>query len=72
MVGKRSSLTNGDLWGSEPSRSEIVLIGARDGFDKNNLEDAFESCIGSGDEAASPLLQVMRKIGEVKSCTKGG
>ena len=70
MVGKRSSLVNGDLWGAEPSRSEIVLIGARDGFDKKNLEDAFESCIGSGDETASPLLQVMRKIGEVKSCTK--
>ena len=72
MVGKRSSLINGDPWGSEPSRTEIVLIGAQDGFDKKELKDAFESCIGTGDEAASPILKVMRKIAETRKLTNGG
>jgi G3E family GTPase len=60
MVGKRSSLINGDPWGPEPSRSEIVLIGALNGFDKKELEEAFNSCIGNGDESLSPILRLNR------------
>jgi G3E family GTPase len=71
LVGKRSSLTDTGLWGSEPARSEIVLIGARDGFDSEKLENLFETCVGSEDEAISPLLQMMRKISESKNGTTG-
>ena len=71
MVGKRSSLIDTGLWGSEPPRSEIVLIGSRDGFDTETLEDLFESCVGSEDEAVSPLLRMMRKIAESEGCTTG-
>ena len=62
MVGKRSSIADSGLWGSEPSRSEIVLIGAKDGFDKEKLETAFESCIGTGDASQSPMLQLTRLL----------
>lgn len=72
MVGKRSSLINGDPWGSEPSRTEIVFIGAQDGFDEKELEEAFNSCIGTGNEDASPILKVMRKISETRNLTNGG
>ena len=71
MVGKRSNLMDSGLWESEPARSEIVLIGARDGFDKEKLEDAFESCVGSGDVSDSPLLRVMCKMAAFKRRTTG-
>jgi G3E family GTPase len=72
MVGKRSSLIDAGLWGSEPARSEIVLIGSGDGFDSDKLEDLFESCVGSEDETVSPLLRMMRKMAESQRCTTGG
>ncbi len=59
------------FWGSEPARSEIVLIGARNGFDSEKLEELFESCAGSRDEAVSPFLQMMRKIAESRSYALG-
>jgi len=71
MVGKRSNLVDSGLWGSEPPRSEIVLIGSRDGFDSEKLKDLFESCVGSEDEAVSPLLRMMREIAGSRSCTPG-
>lgn len=71
MVGKRSNLVDSGLWDSEPACSEIVLIGSRDGFDSEKLEDLFESCVGSENETVSPLLRMMRKIEKSKSCTIG-
>ena len=71
MVGKRSSLIDAGLWGSEPARSEIVFIGSRDGFDSDKLEDLFESCVGSEDDTVSPLLRLTQKMAESKRCTTG-
>jgi G3E family GTPase len=58
MVGKRSKLIDSGLWGSEPARSEIVLIGAPDGIDTDNLKNAFVACVGTGDESLSPILRL--------------
>jgi G3E family GTPase len=71
MVGKRSNLVDAGLWGTQSAHSEIVLIGARDSIDSDKLEDLFESCVASEDEAVSPLLRMMRKITGSEGCTAG-
>jgi G3E family GTPase len=63
MVGKRYHLEETGRWGSELPRSEIVLIGGRDGIDGEKLQRAFDACVGTGDEAQSPVLRLARKIG---------
>ncbi len=62
MVGKRYHLTETGPWGAEFSRSEIVLIGAREGIDDEALQRTFDACVGTGDEAQSPILRLVRKI----------
>ena len=62
MVGKRYNLRDTDRWGEELPRSEIVMIGARDGIDPETLKRAFDACVGTGDEAQSPVLRLARKL----------
>ena len=62
MVGKRYHLTETESWGDEFPRSEIVLIGGRDGIDSDALQRTFDECIGTGDETQSPILRLVRKI----------
>ncbi len=62
MVGKRYNLKESDRWGSELPRSELVVIGARDGYDDEMLQRAFDRCVGAGDEAQSPTLRLVRKL----------
>jgi hypothetical protein len=62
MVGKRYQLTETDDWGDEPPRSEIVLIGGRDGIDSEALQHSFDGCVGTGDETQSSVLRLVRKI----------
>jgi hypothetical protein len=62
MVGKRYHLEETDRWGTEQPRSEIVLIGARDGIDAEELQRAFDACVGTGDESQSPVLRLVRKL----------
>jgi G3E family GTPase len=62
MVGKRYHLTETDDWGGELPRSEIVLIGGRDGIDSEALRRTFDGCVGTGDETQSPILRLVRKI----------
>jgi G3E family GTPase len=63
MVGKRYHLDETGRWGSEPPRSEVVMIGSRDGIDGEAFQRAFDACVGTGDEARSPVLRLARKIG---------
>jgi G3E family GTPase len=63
MVGKRYHLDETGPWGSEPPRSEIVMIGSRDGIDGEALQQAFDACVGTGDESRSPVLRLARKLG---------
>jgi G3E family GTPase len=63
MVGKRYHLVETGTWGAEQPRSEIVLIGGRDGVDAETLQHTFDACIGSGDESQSPVLRLARKLG---------
>jgi G3E family GTPase len=63
MVGKRYHLEESCLWGTEPPRSEIVMIGSRDGIDGEALQQAFDVCVGTGDESQSPVLRLARKLG---------
>ncbi len=62
MVGKRYHLEETGHWDSEPPRSEIVMIGARDGINPDDLQRAFDACVGTGDEAQSPVLRLARKL----------
>jgi hypothetical protein len=62
MVGKRYHFMETDGWGAERPRSEIVLIGGRDGIDGEALQPAFDACVGTGDETQSPLLRLVGKI----------
>ena len=62
MVGKRYHINETDRWGTEPPRSEIVLIGGRDSIDADALQQGFDTCVGFGDEANSPVLRLVRKI----------
>ncbi|TWT81263.1 putative metal chaperone YciC [Planctomycetes bacterium CA13] len=62
MVGKRTSLADTALWGSQPPRSEIVLIASRGGINSEALQAAFENCIGTGDESQSPILRLKRLL----------
>jgi G3E family GTPase len=62
MVGKRYHLVETGTWGAEQPRSEIVLIGGRDGIDAETLQHTFDACVGTGDETQSPVLRLARKI----------
>jgi len=62
MVGKRYHLKETHRWGAEHPRSEIVMIGSRDGIDGEALQRAFDASVGTGDEAQSPILRLVRKI----------
>jgi G3E family GTPase len=62
MVGKRYHLIESDRWGAEFPRSEIVLIGGQDGINAEELQHTFDACVGTGDDANSPILRLMRKI----------
>lgn len=62
MVGKRYYIQETDRWGSEQSRSEVVLIGGRDGIDADVLQKTFDACVGTGDETQSPVLRLARRI----------
>jgi G3E family GTPase len=42
MVGKRATLTLGDVWGDEAPYSQIVLIGQREGIDSERLKMNFD------------------------------
>jgi G3E family GTPase len=63
MVGKRYHLDETGRWGSEPPRSDIVMIGSRHGIDGEALQRAFDACVGTGDESRSPVLRLARKLG---------
>ncbi len=62
MVGKRYHLIESDRWGAEFPQSEIVLIGGQNGIDAEDLQHTFDACVGTGDDANSPILRLMRKI----------
>jgi G3E family GTPase len=62
MVGKRNHLEETGRWGSEPPRSEIIMIGTGDGMDHEALRRAFDACVGTGDESQSPVLRLARKL----------
>jgi G3E family GTPase len=62
MVGKRYHLAESGRWGDEKPRSEIVLIGGRDGIDGETLQRTFDGCVGTGDDSQSPVLRLVRKL----------
>ena len=62
MVGKRHHFEETGRWDGEAPRTEIVLIGGRDGIDPERLQSAFDACIGTGDESQSPVLRLVKKL----------
>lgn len=63
MVGKRYDLSETVPWGDAARRSEIVLIASHDTLDSPSLRRRFEDCVGHGDESASPVLRLSRRLG---------
>jgi len=62
MVGKRYNLKDSDPWGPAPPRTELVLIASEGGFDPDELQRAFDGCVGIGDETQSPILRLSRRL----------
>lgn len=62
MVGRRYTIEETGTWGSDEPRSEIVVIGGSAGIDDDSLRAAFDSCVGAGDEARSPVMRLVRKL----------
>ena len=62
MVGKRYCFEQSGRWNGEMPRSEIVLIGDRDGIDPDQLQPAFDACVGTGDDSQSPVLRLVKKL----------
>jgi hypothetical protein len=62
MVGRRYTIEEMDKWGTAESQSEIVLIGALNGFDTTQLKRDFDACIGTGDDSQSPVLRLSKKL----------
>ena len=60
MVGKRYEIGDTAPWGAQQPRSEVVVIGSQNGFDREALQRAFDDCIGRGDESMSPILRLNR------------
>ena len=69
MVGKRYNIGDTEPWGSEPPRSEIVMIASQGGINNDALQRAFDGCIGTGDESQSPILRLTRLLA---ADTRGG
>jgi G3E family GTPase len=62
MVGKRYNIGDTEPWGALRPRSEIVMIASQDGIDSDSLQQAFDDCIGTGDESQSPILRLARLL----------
>jgi len=62
MVGKRYHFEESGRWDDETPRSEIVLIGGSDGIDPEQLQPAFDACVGTGDDSQSPVLRLVKKL----------
>lgn len=60
MVGGRYEIGETDKWGGTSPKSELVLIGVKDGFDPEQLQQEFDSCIGDGNDAQSPILRLVK------------
>jgi G3E family GTPase len=65
MVGKRLVIIQGGLWKGNEPRSEIVIIGDRDGIHPDQLQQQFDDCIGEGDTSKSPILRLAKKLNYV-------
>lgn len=62
MVGKRYNIGDTEPWGTHSPISEIVMIASDDGIDKDALQGVFDGCIGTGDDAQSPILRLTRLL----------
>lgn len=63
MVGKRVSLNKGELWGEEMPCSKIVVIGAPDSIDTEQLQKLFTSCLTiNNDDTPNRLAEAVINV----------
>jgi G3E family GTPase len=62
LVGKRWEFTQGESWVDQTPESILVLIGLP-GSIPEQVQRAFDACVGTGDESQSPVLRLARKLG---------
>ena len=63
MVGKRYNLRDSAPWDDLQPSSDVVLIAEEGCLDPAELKQLFDGCLGTGDESASPILRLCRRIG---------
>ncbi len=61
-VGRRFNLRDEACWGDGEARTDIVAVARRGGFDDTRMRQAFEACLGRGDEQSSGVLRLARRI----------
>lgn len=61
-VGKRSSLKSVSRWGSQPPRTELVMIGIEGSIDEDAMRAALEGCCHDETEEMTPMMSRMRDI----------
>lgn len=44
VIGRRTEISLEDEWGERPRRTQIVAIGAPEGFDEEELQERFDAC----------------------------
>lgn len=65
MVGKRVTLSKGEPWGDQPPKSKIVVIGAKEGIDKQHLHSLFTGCLAIHNDSppnrlAEAVINILR------------
>ena len=54
VVGRRVSLTMGEVWGSQQPYTQIVVIGTHDGVDAGVLQAHFEKTLAANAPVSAP------------------
>ena len=54
VVGRRVTLTMGEVWGEQAPLTQIVVIGTHDGVDAAGLQEHFEKTLAANAPASVP------------------
>lgn len=64
VVGKRARVTWGPPWGNATPHTQLVVIGAPDGFDTHQLEHSFKACVVMNGDKPSAVQTVLEWLRE--------
>lgn len=61
-VGRRYDVTCLGNWDDTEPETNLVLIGTENCIVPERLHTQLEACVGTGDESASPILRLVKRI----------